>query len=487
MTVVFPLFPRARREGGRPAARRLAGLLLVTACLVFSCREKPTEPPPKPPPVVPHDSLGVELALLEKGVSDAVLKISIPDTNAYRYVELFREGKRILTMNIAGKEKMVEDSALSPGATYTYHALRLSLKSDSFPSAPLRVTTLPLTSHAFSWRIETIGGDIGSRLDDVTIAEDGTIWVVGQIYLRDSTGRFEDIPHNAARWNGDHWEYFKIYFLSDCGRPEISAGEIRAVAQSPDGKIWFTNGGAVVYWENGIFYKLCIPSKLSLGSIYAMYIDPVQCMYVAGGVGSIGYWNGSIYGSIWTKQATESLFTLVDIAGDPEDLYSCGVEMAFYKGVILKKSGTVWKKIIEGFIDGAGLDRSQLLETQLYGTTSSIWMDERRTLYSVGNFLYRFRRGKWDFVRSLPRNWVDGNPDLNRGYLTSVRGNASNDYFVFGQRNTIFHYNGATWEHLGPAFTPSDGYPWKRCAVKRNLAVGVTNDGRNAYIIKLER
>jgi len=456
MTFQFSFSPRNNRRREFRARRMLTTLLLVAACLVPSCREKPTEPP-----VTPRDSLGVELALMEKGVSDAVLRITIPDTNAYRYVELFRDGTRILTMNISGREKVVEDSALTPGVTYTYRALRLSLKNDSFPSAPLPVTTLPLTSHAFRWRIDTVGIANFSFFNDVAIADDGSIWCVGMYSLSDSTGQTEDVPHNAARWNGNRWEYYKIYFPADCGRPEIAAGEISAIAKGPDGKIWFTDGASMVYWEKGVFTPLCIPSAVR-GYNHAMKLTTDGKMYAVGAAGIVLYWNGSIWGSIWTRQSTETQLGLTDIAGDETGLYACGEESALYHGVVLRKDGTIWRKVIEGFVPGGGYDQSQLFKTQLYGSTTGIWMDERKTIYTVGNFLYSYRRGKWDFVRSLPRNYLGGNPDANRGLLWTVRGNGSNDYMIFGELNSIFHFNGMTWEHLGPPFDPQSDYMERR-------------------------
>jgi len=50
-------------------------------------------------------------------------------------------------------------------------------------------------------------------------------------------------------------EYYKIYFPADCGRPEIAAGEISAIAKGPDGKIWFTDGASMVYWEKGYLLR----------------------------------------------------------------------------------------------------------------------------------------------------------------------------------------------------------------------------------------
>jgi len=63
-------------------------------------------------------------------------------------------------------------------------------------------------------------------------------------------------------------------------------------------------------------------------------------------------------GSIWTRQSTETQLGLTDIAGDETGLYACGSESWMGHGIVLRKDGTVWRKVIEGFVPGADTIRA---------------------------------------------------------------------------------------------------------------------------------
>lgn len=144
--------------------------------------------------------------------------------------------------------------------------------------------------------------------------------------------------------------------------------------------------------------------------------------------------------------------------------------------------------MMEGYVYGNGFDPSELFKTQLYGTTDGVWADERGTLYTVGNLMYKYKRGKWNYVTSLPENYIGGNPgNYYRGYLHAIRGNASNDIFVFGESNTIIHFNGSTWKKIGPPYQPFTDHFWFNCAVNGDLIVGVGETGNQARIIRLWR
>ena len=61
---------------------------------------------------------------------------------------------------------------------------------------------------------------------------------------------------------------------------------------------------------------------------------------------------------------------------------------------------------------------------KLYGEFASIWVDENGTVYTGGNFMFQYKNNKWDYVRSLPENYIGGNPGAYyRGFISSIRGN----------------------------------------------------------------
>jgi hypothetical protein len=125
----------------------------------------------------------------------------------------------------------------------------------------------------------------------------------------------------------------------------------------------------------------------------------------------------------------------------------------------------------------------------LYGITESLWMDEKATLYAAGNWLYEFRKGKWGYVQSMPENFLNGNAGYKyRGYIHSIRGTASNDIFVFGEINTIPHFNGLTWSEVGLPYNPLNfNMFWYKGAIKGNLVVGVGKCDGKAILIRMNR
>ena len=119
-------------------------------------------------------------------------------------------------------------------------------------------------------------------------------------------------------------------------------------------------------------------------------------------------------------------------------------------------------------------DTDKLFIFQLYGATEGVWVDDKGTLYTGGSLMYQYKHGKWNYVTPLPENFIGGDPDNTfRGYLHAVQGNASNDIFIFGQSNTIIHFNGFCCERTCPGFVPWYLCCWLDCVVKENLSMDV--------------
>ena len=456
--------------------------LFLTSLFVFlTCNEEPTKPPIVPPTT--PDSLRVELTIEDFGAKDVCLRVTLPDSADGRTVWVNRNGKTLVVIGVQNRDSLLTDTTVSPATTYRYEAFRLNHQGDTLAIATTSVTTLGLTSHAFKYVIDTLGV-MNSWLLDVAIADDGTIWAVGQVKIRDSTGKIEDVAHNVVKWNGKEWEYLKMYFKPECGRPDSSAGEAKSIFISNDRRIWIGGAPAVLYQyqPDGMFNSLCIPQQIRHGTIQKIYVKNNRSLYAAGTSGTIYYWDGN-----WSRQQTETDLGLTDIADTKAGLFACGISHNINKtaGVVLKQDGIYWKKVIEGFFEGSGFRESELFKTQLYGNIESIWQDERGTLYACGNMLYQFKNGKWGFVRAFQDRLYD---DQTRGYLHSIRGTASNDIFVFGERNTIRHFNGATWQQVEPPFDHNSPILWYHSDIRNNVIVGVgTTIQQKAVIVRLWR
>jgi hypothetical protein len=159
--------------------------------------------------------------------------------------------------------------------------------------------------------------------------------------------------------------------------------------------------------------------------------------------------------------------------------------MATADGVIIKSdNGTNFNTLVES----DNIPPGQLFKPKLYGTISSICFDQSNTLYAAGNIVYQYKFGRWDYLRSLPENYIGGNPGtFYRGYVYKIRAAASNDIWIAGDRNTLRHFNGSTWQQIGMPYDPQADLVWRGMESKGNVTVVVGSHNSNAIIMIIKR
>ncbi len=335
------------------------------------------------------------------------------------------------------------------------------------------------TSHLINWVIDDIG-NYGSYLLDVAIIDENNIWAVGEIYMNDSLGNPDLHAYNAAHWDGSGWGLKRILFPTVCGSTNRTPYPSKSIFAFQDGEIWIgSSGDNIAILENGVqVSEFCLPSSLNMG-INKIWGTSSEDLYVVGNEGNIAHYQNGV----WTKIESGTDLDLTDIYGDSEgNLYAAGVDIALAKGVVVKgnQSG-IWEVMIEGDI----IDESELFD-KLFGRIGTLWVDELGTLYAGADFLYHYKNMKWDYVRSLPENYIGGD-QYYIGYLYSLRGNKSNDIVICGDRNTLRHFNGVEWTELGIPYLPYRHIFWRSVKIKENTIVSVGSEETKAQIILLKR
>ncbi len=416
------------------------------------------------------------------GVTEAELLLQTKNTEVNTQYQLFRDDSLISDGNLLQSDTKITDSLLFPAHSYTYKGQLIKDGNPIAYSQPLQITTMDTTSHDFQWELIEFPSLYGSSgvLRDVAIINENDVWCVGEIYA-DSAQPW--LPYNAVHWDGEQWELKRIK-TNACGG--VDYPPINAIFAFSFNDVLFAHtDGSITHYDGRNFINDCSLITQLNSSANKMWGTSRNDLYVVSGNGLIAYYNDSS----WQKLESWTDLGLLDIWGISQtEIYTVGLNYGQALGVVLKYDGIAWQKMIEGFVEGNGFDPSQLFKTQLYGLTDGIWVDEHRTLYTVGNLMYQYKRGKWDYVRSLPENYVNGNPgNYYRGYLHAVRGSASNDIFIFGQSETLIHFNGSTWQKVGPAYVPWSPRWWYNCDVKEDLIVGVGRDENCPRIIKLWR
>jgi hypothetical protein len=74
-----------------------------------------------------------------------------------------------------------------------------------------------------------------------------------------------------------------------------------------------------------------------------------------------------------------------------------------------------------------------------------------------------------------------------RGYLFDIQGNALNDMFAVGEGGTLQHFNGSTWQQIGPPYSRSSPLLWRRVACTPEGAAAAGYMGNRAVVIRLWR
>ncbi len=449
-------------------------LFVLTTTLFISCNT--TEPPIITP--LPPDLRKITLTIEDASCTEVWLKIkadslTLPaELTLKQYIPSGDSLSQIFVLNT--QDSVLYIDSLLPNQTYNYQVV---LSTDTtIKSEKVTAQTLEPTSHNFTWQTWEFGQHSSSVLYDVAIIDENNIWAVGEIYMNDSLGNPDPIAYNAAHWDGTDWEIKKINVLF---RGSTITPPLEGVFAFSSSDIWFV-GSLPVHGDgiNWTMYDLrtTVDPNLSLSKAWGATSNDI---YFVGRNGSVAHKSGNL----WTKIESGTILHLTDIYGDIDgNVYAAGVDISYAKGVVVKgnNSGS-WEVMIEGDI----IDESQLFD-KLFGRLGTLWVDEIGTLYAGADFLYQFKNSKWDFVRSLPENYLGGD-QYYIGYLYSIRGNKSNDIIVAGDRNTLRHFNGLDWSEIGIPYNPYRSIFWRSVSIKDNLSVAIGDEGIKAKIIMLNR
>ncbi|HCY75865.1 MAG TPA: glucosyl transferase [Ignavibacteriales bacterium] len=458
-------------------------LFFVCTALLLLNNCNTTEPPP-PPETKPVLTLSFD----KKSCTELWIKLTTKDLTlpAELTLKQYNPSGDSVTQNfsLSTNDSLIYIDSLFPNNNYYYQVSSIqSATGGQVSSNKLAASTLDTTSHNFTYQTFEFGEPLtgnSSRLYDVAIINENDIWAVGEIYVNDSLGQADPIPYNVVRWNGTSWELKRVYFPVVCGQSNLIPYPSRSINVFSDNEIWMSTGGdKIAVVKEGIqINQFCLPSNLNM-SINKIWGNSKSNFYVIGNEGKIGYYNGTS----WTNVTSGTNLPLTDIFGkDDNEIYAVGINVSDVKGVVLKGNSNGFSVMINSEI----ISENELFD-KLFGSLDAIWLDENNTIYTAGNLMFQYKNNKWDYVRSLPENFISGNPGTYyRGFISSIRGNASNDYVIAGDRNTLKHFNGISWQQIGLPYNPQSQISLI-AKQKGNTVVAVGSNGSKAFIILLNR
>ena len=460
---IFPIFSRGTPSEKSFRKRLLRSNLFILIFFIFpfsffnlNCNNKPILPPDDKPIYTQCISLTTE----EIGVTDAWLKVKFTDTTVNRSFKLVRDGQTVLSALCSSLDTVVLDENLLPNHIYNYKALRL-VDTKAVDSALLDVTTMDTTSHNFTWTSYVLGDGNSSLLNDVAIVKDTCVWVVGEIYKRDSTGQIDPSAYNAAYWNGVKWELKRI-LMHDWGGVEIYAPIQTVIAFSPN-DIWAASGAELVHWNGNIwtskaFFMVDVPFN---GQVLKMWGTSGNNIYCVGRTGAIYHYNGTD----WTKIESGTTLDINDIygtlnkkTGEYEVLAVAAKLFSGHDRKIIKISNTSTE-----FLSDIGIDYA----------LATLWFTPNKHYYLFGGSFYEKKR-------LTDASWVQ-KFDLTSWYLWRIRGTEINDVVAAGAYGELLHFNGYRWKSFLSVINLGDD-SFSSVDIKGNLIVAVGMKYPRAFI-----
>jgi hypothetical protein len=427
-------------------------ILLLALMGCPGCEDEGTPPPP-------GYQRTIALAVEDVGTTDAWLRVRLADAPPYGF-RLLRDGQTVLNVSTSPGDTLVGDEPLLPKRSYTYKAYRLSGTRVTDSSEAVQVTTMDTTSSAWQWALDTLGV-MNSYLVDCAIIAPDNIWVVGEIYARDSLGNVENIPHNAARWNGQRWELKRIPFIGPCSA--VDYPPLNAIWAFSETNILVTNGGSIVRYDGRNAVMDCGMNSLLAGSINKIYATSPQDVYLVGNAGTIAHYDGLR----WRRVESGTGLPIVDIHG---------------------VRSTKGEYEILAVADGYDRPEGSYVLSITNNTVQQVWHDPRP--YGLDEIWFVPSRqyivvgsGVWKSYSAAPGSswsWVSGLPPI---HSTCIRGQALNDIFVGGAFWNLMHFNGTTWRSYFPFASGS----FTSVAMKGNVAIAVGGSSNRAIVVQGRR
>ena len=319
------------------------------------------------------------------------------------------------------------------------------------------------TSHNFVWHIDTLGDGGGSSLYDVAIINDNLAYAVGEIQKKDSTGKYEPLPYNFVKWNGNRWQLTHIEFPLynyDCTVAGYASVPAQAIFAFSANSIIITDGWAVMLGNGSSFAPLsCISTSIWKGTILKFWGTSSNDFYAVGRNGMIAHY----YNNNWQKIESGTTLDIRDIWGafDPNtsEQQILAVASNDYEKRLLRIQGTT-----VSFLADSGLPRS----------ITGIWFAVNKQYYIIGDGIFysnTFNPLKWEGVPN----------QITSFFTTRVRGIGWNDLVIVGAFGEVLHYNGSSWMSYR-SYTALENGVFGGLTMKGNLIIAVGQDNQRAII-----
>ncbi len=324
------------------------------------------------------------------------------------------------------------------------------------------------TSHDFTWSYKKIGYNIGTTtLNDVAVIDENNIWAVGEINVPDEEGDGYD-PYGLVHYNGTTWEEIYLEFTY----PNNLSAKIKPLGVFAFSKkeVWLSHAGIHIFNGEKIVKSFFPNEEFTHNYVFKKDESPTKIWGFSNKDVYVGATNGGLAhydGTDWKRIETNTETTIRDIYGyyDPVN----GTKNVFV--VVSGIFGDAERRFLRIVNDEYTEDVYTYIDWNKY-VLETVYCPDYKTIIVGGSCFCQNMFGRYRLLNSFKMG--------SDFYVYSAKGINTDDFFVAGNENNLFHFNGKTWKNFKPEFS-SVSVSFTDISFKENTAAVIATDGRFAY------
>jgi hypothetical protein len=407
----------------------------------------------------------ISLSIVDIGVTDVALRLTLTKTNQSQLISVERNGKEVYRFFCSG-DSIFYDENLEPNLSYSYRAFLFDQGKKLYGSEDINITTMDTTSHDFSWEVINYGNLAMSVFNDAWIVNENEIWAFGNILDSrlppDTINGNVNTPITGAKWDGTSWRLFRVYTqVGDATYPIA----IRGAWRLSDKSFWFATG-SVDHWRgNGIAKLSLLRDVTTEYLICRIWASSDSSVYAVGTGGYLIRYDGEK----WYQYETDFKEEITDIWGVNDETSGEKLVMCTVNGSWTASSYDAIIKVEDNTFSEIPLPQNSYYERKF---PNSVWFKNSNKIYiSGGGVFYRNINGIWKEERYFTEN--------DFYYQYRIRGSDYNNIFVAQESGRISHFNGVSWK----TYNVSGQSSLYGLSIYQNIVVAVGLDGQNANIV----
>jgi hypothetical protein len=335
-------------------------------------------------------------------------------------IQIVVSNDRTEKFSISLVDTLLQIDSLKPGTQYD-----LEFSFGNNRKINLTTSTLPVTSHNFTWETFYFG-DCNSSLVDVSIVDENTIIAVDKINFRDSTGNCWGNIHSYVIWDGVQWKVEKL-IVPTYPHSLMLPSDLTSVISFNSNNIFAASAGAVMHWdgtqwnEKGYF----VDGIPFYGGITYLWGNSADNFYAGTQNGKLHHYKDNN----WTTLETNTNSPITHITGYDDPLTNEQIVFISCSSSLIGSK----RKLFKLYEDNTLIEFPWRNESSISGVY---------TKNGIKTFACGPGIREWDSKRN---NWIE--IIVYPTVVTSeIKATDYNNIFVLGVLGTIFHFNGETWQ-----------------------------------------